>query len=118
MNTDLADALQQATALSSTDPSKALEAFRNILLDDSNVDADAVKLKEQAVQPLCDLYVKQDDAAGLSKLLSELRGFFTTIPKAKTAKIVRGIIDSISKIPNSTQLQVSLQHLTRREKHH
>ncbi len=32
--------------------------------------------------------------------------FFNTVPKAKTAKIVRSIIDSIARIPNSTELQV------------
>lgn len=108
MSESLADSLKQATDLSNTDPAKALHVFRHILLDDTSADADAVKIKEQAVQPLCDLYVKQGNAEGLSKLLKELRGFFSSIPKAKTAKIVRSIIDNISKIPNSTQLQVDV----------
>lgn len=31
---------------------------------------------------------------------------FTVIPKAKTAKLVRTIIDAVSTVPNTTQLQV------------
>jgi 26S proteasome regulatory subunit N6 len=42
----------------------------------------------------------------LRGLLTELRPLFGAIPKAKTAKLVRGLIEAISKVPDSTQLQV------------
>ena len=38
-------------------------------------------------------------------MLTELRTFFASIPKAKTAKLVRAVIDSIAKVPNTTELQ-------------
>ncbi len=63
-------------------------------------------LGAQAIQKLGDLYAKQEDAAALRKLLTDLRPLFANIPKAKTAKIVRTIIETIAKVPNSTQLQV------------
>lgn len=69
-------------------------------------DADTVKQKEEAISKLSDAYVKQQDAKALTELLSQLRPFFAVIPKAKTAKIVRNIIDQIAKIPNSTDIQV------------
>ena len=50
--------------------------------------------------------MKQADAPGLRALLTDLRPLFAAVPKAKTAKIVRTVIDSIAKVPNSTQLQV------------
>ena len=60
----------------------------------------------QAIQKLNDLYANQHDAGALRRLLTELRPLFAVIPKAKTAKIVRTIIETIAKVPNSTQLQV------------
>ena len=45
-------------------------------------------------------------------LLTELRPLFAVIPKAKTAKIVRTIIETIAKVPNSAQLQVLPLSLT------
>ena len=63
----------------------------------------------QAIQRLSDVYVKQKDAEALRKLLTELRPLFGVITKAKTAKIVRNIIEAIAKVPNSTQLQVRQQ---------
>ena len=60
----------------------------------------------QAIQKLGDLYAKQKDAEALRRLLTDLRPLFASIPKAKTAKIVRTIIETIAKVPNSTQLQV------------
>ena len=45
-------------------------------------------------------------AQALRGLLTELRPLFGAIPKAKTAKLVRGLIEAISRVPDSTQLQV------------
>jgi len=58
------------------------------------------------VTGLAEVYAKQEDAQALRGLLSELRPLFAVIPKAKTAKLVRGLIEAISRVPNSTQLQV------------
>jgi 26S proteasome regulatory subunit N6 len=60
----------------------------------------------QAIQRLSDVYAQQNDAEALIKLLTELRPLFGVITKAKTAKIIRNVIETIAKVPNSTQLQV------------
>jgi len=64
--------------------------------------------REAAITRLCELLVQKQEAQALAELLSQLRGFFGAIPKAKTAKIVRNIIDSIAKVPGSTQLLVNV----------
>jgi 26S proteasome regulatory subunit N6 len=69
-------------------------------------DAEGVKAREEAIGQLSDAYVKLGDAAALTELLAALRPFFAGIPKAKTAKLVRNIIDQIARIPGSTDIQV------------
>jgi chromosome condensin MukBEF complex kleisin-like MukF subunit len=71
-------------------------------------DAETIKVKEAAVALLSDALTQQKKAAELAQLLEDLRGFFAVIPKAKTAKIVRTVIDQIAKVPDSTELQVRL----------
>ncbi|GAX78892.1 hypothetical protein CEUSTIGMA_g6331.t1 [Chlamydomonas eustigma] len=105
MTTDLAAELKAGEDLASSNLNEAVKKLQQLVLADSINDVEAIKLKELAVQKLCDLLVKSQDATGLRDLLSKLREFFNVIPKAKTAKIVRTIIDSIAKIPGSTQLQ-------------
>lgn len=69
---------------------------------------DAVKIKEGAILSLAELLVEQGKPEEVGKLLKELRPFFTTIPKAKTAKIVRGLLDTVSKAENASDQQFSL----------
>jgi hypothetical protein len=85
-----------------------IPALKEFLATDTaeGADPETIKAKEQAITQLTDLLVQTADAKGLKDLLSQLRGFFNVIPKAKTAKIVRNIIDSIAKVPGSTDLQV------------
>lgn len=87
-------------------PAAAAAQLKDIILGNHPNDVESVKVKESAISKLTDLLVKQGDAAALAGLLTELRPLFNVIPKAKTAKIVRTVIDSIARVPNSTQLQV------------
>lgn len=64
------------------------------------------QVKEPAISTLADLYAAQGDAQALRTLLTELRPLFATVPKAKTAKVVRGIIETVARVPNSGKLQV------------
>ncbi len=81
--------------------------LREAIFGNDKSDAETIKVKEAAIGKLGEEYVKLQDAQALRDLLAQLRPFFTVIPKAKTAKIVRGIVDQIAKVPNSTELQVS-----------
>ena len=104
--TTLDEQYASAQELEEAQPQQAIVKLRDIVLGDHPNDADSIKIKEQALQSLANLYAKQKDATSLRKLLTDLRPLFALIPKAKTAKIVRTVIDTIAKVPNSTSVQV------------
>lgn len=105
---ELEQRMTAATALGASDAQQAAAQLLAVISDESAVDADATRVKEQAITNLCDLHIAQQDAKALSTLLPQLNMFFSTIPKAKTAKIVRTVIDSIAKIPGATSVQVDV----------
>jgi len=53
-------------------------------------------------------HAKQKDAAAIDALLKELRPLFGDISKAKAAKLVRTLIDTVAQVPNSLDLQVKM----------
>ncbi|CAL5218886.1 g624 [Coccomyxa viridis] len=89
-------------------PEQAISKLRDVILGKHPNDAESIKAKEQAIQRLSNVYAKREDAEALRKLLTELRPLFGAITKAKTAKIVRNVIETIAKVPNSTQLQMEV----------
>eukprot|EP00741_Cyanophora_paradoxa_P002688 tig00000615_g2608.t1 len=84
------------------------EAQLEALITGEAKEDDAVKAKEQAIYKLSELYAKSGRGEQLRQLLQKIRPFFASIPKAKTAKIVRTVIDNVEQIPNSTRLMTDL----------
>jgi 26S proteasome regulatory subunit N6 len=77
-------------------------------------DEDVARLQETAVLALADLLVSDGRAGEIAPLAATLRPFFATIPKARTAKIVRGLLDAVAKADgeDAAALQISLCHDT------
>ncbi|KAK2415022.1 26S proteasome non-ATPase regulatory subunit protein [Trifolium repens] len=96
-----------AQALEAKDPFEAIFILYRVLGDLSS-SPEALCIKEQVITNLTNLLRQDNRAEDLRSLLTQLRPFFSLIPKAKTAKIVRGIIDSVAKIPGTYELQISL----------
>ncbi|PKA63254.1 26S proteasome non-ATPase regulatory subunit 11 [Apostasia shenzhenica] len=96
-----------AQALEAISPSESISLLYRILEDPSS-STEALRIKEQAISKLSDLLTQEKKAEELRSLLTQLRPFFSLIPKAKTARIVRGIIDAVAKIPGTSDLQISL----------
>nr|GMC76128.1 26S proteasome non-ATPase regulatory subunit 11 homolog [Ipomoea batatas] len=78
------------------------------ILNDPSSSSEALRIKEQAISNLSDLLRQENRVEELKNLLTQLRPFFSLIPKAKTAKIVRVIVDAVAKIPGTSDLQISL----------
>ncbi|ESR66481.1 PCI domain-containing protein [Citrus sinensis] len=96
-----------AQAKEASNPSDAISMLYRVL-DDPSSSSEALRVKELAITELSDLLRQENRAQDLCNLLTQLRPFFSLIPKAKTAKIVRGIIDAVAKIPGTSELQIAL----------
>ncbi|KAL2939727.1 26S proteasome non-ATPase regulatory subunit 11-like protein [Bienertia sinuspersici] len=96
-----------ALALEANSAAESISTLQRVLADPSS-SPDNLRIKEQAITNLSDLLRQENKAEDLRILLTQLRPYFSSIPKAKTAKIVRSIIDTVAKIPNTTELQISL----------
>merc|ERR1719461_727983 len=66
------------------------------------------KLKESSVYKIASIYAKLGSTDRFLKLFDELNGFFHTIPKARTAKIVRNVMDITSKHSQDVDLQAEI----------
>ncbi|CAL9130147.1 unnamed protein product, partial [Musa textilis] len=96
-----------AQALEAKDASESISMLYRVL-ENPSASPEALRIKEQAISNLTELLTQEKKAEDLRSLLTQLRPFFSLIPKAKTAKIVRGIIDAVAKIPGTSDLQISL----------
>ena len=104
---DVSEQLEQAKSLEAGKPAEAAAAYE-ALISSGDSSEEAIKVKESAISHLGDLYAKQGQGDKLGQLLTALRPFFAIVAKAKTAKIVRTLIDQAAKIPGSMALQMSL----------
>lgn len=107
---EIEEMLERADAISSVNADESEKLLRKIIAKDTkDTEEDGlVKVKERAIYKLAEVLAKQGKTAALSSLLTDLRTFFEEIPKAKTAKIVRTLIDRVAEVPNSTQKCIDL----------
>merc|ERR1712216_44980 len=100
--------LEKAKDLETTSPDNAVQAYKDIVFKKTDIDDPTARGREKAIYALGEFFVKKQMAQDLVKLSTELRPMFVDLPKAKTAKIVRSLIDMLSKIDGSLSLQLEL----------
>ncbi|CAG8468352.1 10802_t:CDS:10 [Ambispora leptoticha] len=99
--------LKQAEEFLEIAPDKAEEIYKSILA--KNPENDAVILEqEQALVKLGELYRDHRKPNELSELIRSSRSFMASIARAKTAKIVKHLIDLFSEIPEGLSLQIEV----------
>jgi 26S proteasome regulatory subunit N6 len=89
------------------DNAQAVPALKAIVGDERDDEA-VHRIKELAIYKLGRIFQKEKRATDLAALSKEFRPFFATIPKARTAKIVRTIIEMVSQIPDTLALEETL----------
>lgn len=96
-----------ALEVANMDPAEAVTLLRKIIFTELPGD-DGIKLRERSIIHLGKVYAKQKDGNAIDSLLKELRPLFSEVSKAKAAKLVRTLIDTVSSIPDSIDLQVAI----------
>ncbi|KAI9184501.1 26S proteasome regulatory subunit rpn6 [Blastocladiella emersonii ATCC 22665] len=101
------DAVKAIDAAAAASPAAAVPQYQAVIAS-ADSSEDAIRAKEHAILKLGQLYRTQGAAKELAALQTQCRTFIVSLPKAKTAKIVRTLIDYLSEIPNSLDLQVQV----------
>ncbi|KAH8828084.1 PCI domain-containing protein [Flagelloscypha sp. PMI_526] len=93
-------------AASSSSVSEKEEIYRSVLKDDS---AKALE-KETAILKLGELFREASNAKGLAEVITLSRTFMTSQAKAKTAKLIRTLLNHLDAIqtPDSAQIQTQV----------
>jgi len=99
--------LEKAHDLETTNPEGALKAYKAIIFS-NNEEEEAMKQREEAIYRLGKFLVAQKRGDELVKLNTDVRPFFTSLPKAKTAKIVRSLIEFLAKIEGTDAKQIEM----------
>ncbi|THH13833.1 hypothetical protein EW146_g6436 [Bondarzewia mesenterica] len=110
------DLLAEAQSVVSTNPSHAQAIYKDILTATaSSTSQDVAEEREQSLRDqetalvkLGELYRDQQNAQGLAEVITLSRSFMSSTAKAKTAKLIRTLLDFFSAIPDSHQIQIAV----------
>lgn len=82
-------------AVSMTNRNEGINQLNAIVSDPSiaDDDEDNIRIKEQGILQLGELYKKEGKAKELADLIKATRPFLSLISKAKAAKLVRSLVD-------------------------
>ncbi|CAG8463432.1 1366_t:CDS:10 [Funneliformis caledonium] len=100
--------LKQAEELVKTYPVEAEQIYKKILAQNAGNNDNLARDQELALVKLGELYRDYRKPNDLSNLIRSSRTFMASIVRAKTAKIVKTLIDLFSEIPDSLPLQIEI----------
>ncbi|KAK3897721.1 hypothetical protein C8A05DRAFT_38709 [Staphylotrichum tortipilum] len=101
--------VREAQKLAKSDPSKAAAIYKEIVSKPPSVTSDAaIREYEAALISLGELYRDQKNTDELVGLVTKSRTVLSSFAKAKTAKLVRQLLDLFEAIPNSLDIQIAV----------
>lgn len=100
--------LAKAKALEVSNFDGAVAAYKEIITNKADIEDPNCKGREKAILTLGAFYAKHKKAKEITVMSLELRPLLSEMPKAKAAKVVRQLIDLMSKIPEAHALQIDL----------
>lgn len=99
--------IAEARKLAKSDPSKAESIYQDVLSKGPGTGEAALREYETALMGLGELYRDEKKPDELSALVTNSRSTLSSFAKAKTAKIVRQLLDLLSAIPKTVDIQIS-----------
>ncbi|KAL1925363.1 uncharacterized protein VTP21DRAFT_246 [Calcarisporiella thermophila] len=99
--------LEQAASLKENQPEQAIRLYQAVLKENAT-DESSLRDQEQALLQLGELYKNLRKPAELAELIRSSRTIMNSIAKAKTAKLVKSLIDYFTEIPDSIALQIEV----------
>ncbi|THV05560.1 proteasome regulatory particle subunit [Dendrothele bispora CBS 962.96] len=111
-----AQLLAEAESTAKTDSKRAESLYKQILSssskpspnEDNQQQAQTVRDQETALVNLGQLYRDQKNAEGLAEVITLSRAFMSSTAKAKTAKLIRTLLDYFNAISNSHKIQMNV----------
>ncbi|SCV67482.1 BQ2448_5093 [Microbotryum intermedium] len=102
--------MSSSTTATTSPPARTEEELRAILDQrvDGPQDDQLLREKETAIVELGQLYRDRQDATALAQVVRDSTSLMQHLAKAKTAKLVRTLLDQLSAIPNSSALQIKV----------
>lgn len=106
------DLLKQAEQLAKSEPKRAEQIYNDILGKPLDKDAtsaetaESLRFQETALVKLGELYRDQNNAEGVAEVINKSRTFMSSTAKAKTAKLIRTLLDFFNPIPDSRDIQM------------
>jgi len=100
--------LEKAKDLETTAPAQAPQAYKDIIFNKEDLDDPYAKGREQAIYAAGEFFVKQKQGGEIAALVTQIQPVLAELPKAKTAKIVKTLIDLLSKTPDSLYMQIDM----------
>lgn len=101
---------ERAQAISSINRQEGITLLNKIVRDIevAENDEDQIRIKEQGILQLGELYKQEGKAKELADLIKVARPFLNLISKAKAAKLVRSLVDMFLDMQAETGIEVQL----------
>ncbi|KAF2711731.1 PCI-domain-containing protein [Pleomassaria siparia CBS 279.74] len=100
--------IAEAQKLAKTEPQKAEQLYKEVLQTNPGSNDAAIKNYETALVGLGELFRDQKRINALAELVKQARSVLSSFAKAKTAKLVRQLLDLFITIPNTADVQISV----------
>ncbi|KAI5364252.1 putative proteasome component (PCI) domain, tetratricopeptide-like helical domain superfamily [Septoria linicola] len=100
--------IEEARKLAKDEPQKAEAIYKDILAKPPGQNDKALRDFETALTGLGELYRDHKRTQDLVSLIEQTRNVLTSFARAKTAKLVRQLLDLLAAIPNTTDTQISV----------